>query len=416
MKKKIYGFICMIISVTIISCFGCQSQNTDTQEKSKIEESHEEKEMYKSAPLIKKDIQSPVPQKPTNEEIYSSIMQVYYNEFSKIGNLENVCESDMGSGQTLSLDDVGYVFMDLNGDGTDELITGKTEFGDVIAIYTYINGQVQQVAVSNERDYYYLCENLVIGNEGSKGASNSVSNYFKLASDGKLQLIEDVMYDDSMKYSSKTLDFTTFRNYGAAPGITYVQTSAPVKVINYSGYNVEAIFPKEVDSYIRGNSIVDEMVSSGYTGVGTFHYTTNVDYELQITVMDSLKRTDVVQWTVTGVNSNHNLSSQGITLVILSDRTLIYTTGEYELPGSEYYEATYGILDSLTSEELYYARNEIYAKHGMIFEDGTLQAHFELKPWYKGTTPARQFNDSCLSQQEKRNIELIHAYENGGLR
>lgn len=63
-------------------------------------------------------------------------------------------------------------------------------------------------------------------------------------------------------------------------------------------------------------------------------------------------------------------------------------------------------------------RNEIFARHGYIFEMEELRTHFEGTSWYKGTVPGNQFNgDTVFNDFEKKNIELIKRAEdeiNGG--
>lgn len=65
----------------------------------------------------------------------------------------------------------------------------------------------------------------------------------------------------------------------------------------------------------------------------------------------------------------------------------------------------------LSKEQLRIARNEIYAAHGRIFTSQDLIDYFNSKPWYQGTIPADQFNDSVLTQVQKDNIEMIQLYE-----
>ena len=65
----------------------------------------------------------------------------------------------------------------------------------------------------------------------------------------------------------------------------------------------------------------------------------------------------------------------------------------------------------LSKEELRIARNEIYAAYGRIFTSQDLIDYFNSKPWYQGTTPADQFDDSVLTQVQKDNIEMIQLYE-----
>ena len=60
-----------------------------------------------------------------------------------------------------------------------------------------------------------------------------------------------------------------------------------------------------------------------------------------------------------------------------------------------------------TPEELRYAKNEIYARHGRRFKDPELQAWFDAQSWYNGTIPPEQFREDVLTQVEKDNIGVI---------
>ena len=60
--------------------------------------------------------------------------------------------------------------------------------------------------------------------------------------------------------------------------------------------------------------------------------------------------------------------------------------------------------------DLYLARNEIYARHGYIFDNPDLQEYFGDMEWYNPTT--KDVSDSALNEYEKANIELILSLEN----
>jgi hypothetical protein len=63
---------------------------------------------------------------------------------------------------------------------------------------------------------------------------------------------------------------------------------------------------------------------------------------------------------------------------------------------------------NLTAEEMKKMRNEIYARHGYIFQNQEMLAHFSKMPWYKGEhTDVR----NMLTPLEKKNIELIKEME-----
>lgn len=86
-------------------------------------------------------------------------------------------------------------------------------------------------------------------------------------------------------------------------------------------------------------------------------------------------------------------------------------TGDYILPDSSVRYLAKEELAGLTAEQCRIARNEIYARHGRIFDDETLQAYFSSFSWYHGTIPAANFNDDALNEFEKANRDLIVQFE-----
>lgn len=53
-------------------------------------------------------------------------------------------------------------------------------------------------------------------------------------------------------------------------------------------------------------------------------------------------------------------------------------------------------------------RNEIYARHGYVFESSRMQSYFERKPWYR---PMGGDIDALLSPVERENVFLIYRVE-----
>ncbi|MEG1459410.1 MAG: YARHG domain-containing protein [Acetivibrio sp.] len=68
-------------------------------------------------------------------------------------------------------------------------------------------------------------------------------------------------------------------------------------------------------------------------------------------------------------------------------------------------------LDAYTKEELNVARNEIFARHGRIFESEKYQSYFESKNWYYPEYTADEFNQELLNEYEIANAALILEYE-----
>jgi hypothetical protein len=65
-------------------------------------------------------------------------------------------------------------------------------------------------------------------------------------------------------------------------------------------------------------------------------------------------------------------------------------------------------LEKYTKDDLAIMRNEIYARHGYIFNDNKFKSYFIEKEWYKPYYVDVSF---MLSIIENRNIELIKSYE-----
>ena len=84
---------------------------------------------------------------------------------------------------------------------------------------------------------------------------------------------------------------------------------------------------------------------------------------------------------------------------------------EYILPESSTRLLERKDLENLSAEQCRLARNELYARHGRMFDDAALQSYFESCSWYQGSIPAANFSDTVLSEIEVKNRDFIVAYE-----
>lgn len=80
---------------------------------------------------------------------------------------------------------------------------------------------------------------------------------------------------------------------------------------------------------------------------------------------------------------------------------------EYILPESDTRYVDQDEIDQLTKNEVRLAINEIYARHGRIFENSELREYFESKDWYDGTIEPEDFDEDVLNQYEKANVKLL---------
>ena len=81
------------------------------------------------------------------------------------------------------------------------------------------------------------------------------------------------------------------------------------------------------------------------------------------------------------------------------------------IPDSDSRKLTDDDLKGLSAQELRIARNEIYARHGRVFSDKELQAHFDSMEWYFPSVEAKDFDESILNEYELYNLKLISKFE-----
>ncbi len=83
----------------------------------------------------------------------------------------------------------------------------------------------------------------------------------------------------------------------------------------------------------------------------------------------------------------------------------------YLLPESSYAYITADQISGWPSQALSYARNEIYARRGYIFQSQELRDYFGSKNWYFPTVPAASFSDQVFNSVEIENIALLKQIE-----
>lgn len=80
----------------------------------------------------------------------------------------------------------------------------------------------------------------------------------------------------------------------------------------------------------------------------------------------------------------------------------------YEFFPTDAMYITYSDLLQMSRTEVAFTRNEIYARHGYIFESEPYKSYFNSCSWY---VPNVNFNENLLSDIEKTNKDTIVAYE-----
>jgi len=87
------------------------------------------------------------------------------------------------------------------------------------------------------------------------------------------------------------------------------------------------------------------------------------------------------------------------------------TEEEYICPYSSMEKLTKKQVLNLSKKERWIAKNEIYARHGRIFNNQELQDYFNSTSWYLGYIEPDDFDESVFSKIEKANVKLLAKYE-----
>ena len=87
-----------------------------------------------------------------------------------------------------------------------------------------------------------------------------------------------------------------------------------------------------------------------------------------------------------------------------------YDNGDYILPDSDIEYISVSEIEGMSKEELTLALNEIYARHGLMFNTSSIQEHFNSKSWYVPSIRPGHFNDSQFNDYERYNVDTIVNY------
>lgn len=82
---------------------------------------------------------------------------------------------------------------------------------------------------------------------------------------------------------------------------------------------------------------------------------------------------------------------------------------DYVIPNSDTLKISDYYCCNLNAKDLWLARNELFARHGMQFDNSYLQDYFAKKPWY--TNENKKVTEDDLTDVEKENLALIKEAE-----
>lgn len=104
-----------------------------------------------------------------------------------------------------------------------------------------------------------------------------------------------------------------------------------------------------------------------------------------------------------------------VTVVTAAPTPTPEAAGDYIFPDSNSRYLSYEEVAAKGQQELVYARNEIFARHGRKFKSAELQAYFNSKSWYTPIYEADEFTtalqDRLFDDYEKENVKQITKVE-----
>ena len=196
------------------------------------------------------------------EELYTEILDKYITAVSEKWSPGQFEEGEMSGELGViaanaedPIENIGFAYMDINGDGIDELLIGnmpeKAFDGMLYDIYTMVDREPAHVISSYLRDRYYACEGFDVCNEYSAGAGetgtvlyvlipnstelfmqiaykcdeyeNEESPWFKAYNDGEWEAVSEEEYNDALKQINEDKLIPEYTPFSHVIGIDFSQ-------------------------------------------------------------------------------------------------------------------------------------------------------------------------------------------------
>ena len=170
--------------------------------------------------------------------------------------------------------------------------------------------------------------------------------------------------------------------------------------------NIDTINPVDTINNTDGNNTDDDDINSIDND-----NTEKIDETIIIENTDETNNQGNTDNTV----NNDDTSNENKTIINSEDSSTVdsyikkYADRDFILPQSKTKKLTYSDLNSLSVEELFIARNEMFARYGYVFDDDSnLAKFFESKEWYSSNS---NYSGDLHSEIEEDNCKLIRTVE-----
>lgn len=315
------------------------------------------------------------------------------------------------------------------------ILTRYHNFGDFV-IRLHVDKDVDKVCavevLTNSNEYnnedfmrIYSCLGNVFTNKGREEIEKIVGDIFDVETmttigDGH-KIVDDVYYEAYDVANHKAVAMTAvdsnFNDSVWTPGRTEKMKVVEETAEQNVGEDISVVLPTDFVNQICGEyySIEEEYLDIRPKG-STIELWINQSAWGEVTSM-------VDEITFAGQKNDGTkfemICSDGMININTADREFSFMPLDYEpevrveyiLPNSDSDYLSEIVLYDLSANERRLARNEIYARHGRIFNDEELRNYFESKAWYTPTISAEDFTDDLLNDYELSNLQMMEEYE-----
>lgn len=148
--------------------------------------------------------------------------------------------------------------------------------------------------------------------------------------------------------------------------------------------------------------ITDELFGKSETATEEAVSESATEEAAQTTVETSTEATEALSETTTETTETTEATTEATTEEQKNEYILKNSSSEYISEAD---------IKGFTKEQCRIARNEIYARHGRLFDDESLQEYFNSCSWYSGYISPSDFSENSLNAYEKANLQTIIEYE-----
>ena len=292
--------------------------------------------------------------------------------------VKSLTNSGSVSNKDSLLEDNKAYYGDLDNDGYDEIIEVKDSSSSSQSSYIYNRGTVKINLYTYNNGTYQVADKETI----EMASSSTFTGVYQYETDKIGAFIGYNSYDSSgnTQYSESVFGVENGKlvKKGTVTGNKYVKVD---DIDNDENYEIQSYSESYVLSVKNTTSKWYKISSSGAA-----------PKEVGTGSPSSGSTTD---------NSANNSADIAKKMADSSAYLFPYSDSEY-LKDSD--------LQGLTKEQLSFARNEVFARHGYVFSENSLKTYFTAKTWYHPNS-SYDGSDTNFNDYEKANYKLIQVWE-----